>query len=255
MCCRCPATFRIQLGCGRRLRADQAAQLIEDQPWPNLYSAGLGSKGERLYRWGWVGTGSARHTLLIRQSVTDPDELAYFWCYAPDNQPAPLPVLVKVAGMRWPVEEDLKHGKQHAALADSQVRTWTAWHRHQLLSIAALAIRATAAVAADRTTPPLPQAPDQPPPADLAPIPLTVPEIGRLHTILTRIWQPISHHLHWSLWRRRHQARARWYHHRAPRTPRPATPAMIKSRSTAALLGYGRPVGGLLFRRRKSEVL
>jgi hypothetical protein len=58
----------------------------------------------------------------------DPDELAYYWCYAPDDLPAPLPVLATVAGMRWPVEEDLKHGKQHAALADSQVRTWTAWH-------------------------------------------------------------------------------------------------------------------------------
>lgn len=212
-----PCDFRVQLGCGARIRADQAAKLIEDQPWPNLYSAGLGSKGERLYRWGWIGTASARHSLLIRQSVTDPDELAYYWCYAPDDLPAPLPVLATVAGMRWPVEEDLKHGKQHAALADSQVRTWTAWHRHQLLSIAALAVRATAAAhAADRITAQLlPQAPDQPPPADLAPIPLTVPEIGRLHSILTRIWQPIQHHLQWSLWRRRHQARARWYHHRA----------------------------------------
>jgi SRSO17 transposase len=200
-----PRDFRLTLGCGARVRAEQAAQLIEDQPWPNLYSAGLGSKGERLSRWGWIGTASARHSLLIRQSLSDPEELAYYWCYAPDDQPAPLPVLVKVAGMRWPVEEDLKHGKQHAALTDSQVRTWTAWHRHQLLSIAALAIKATAAAQARRphTPPPLPQAPDQPPPADLPPIRLTVPQIGRLHTILTRIWRPIQHHLHWSLWRHR----------------------------------------------------
>lgn len=212
-----PCDFRVQLGCGRRMRADQAAKLIEDQPWPNLYSAGPGSKGERLYRWGWIGTASTRHSLLIRQSLTDPDELAYYWCHTPDDQPAPLPVLVKVAGQRWPVEEDLKHGKQHAALTDSQVRTWTAWHRHQLLSIAALAIKAVAAAQArhHHTPPPQPHSPDQPPPADLTPIPLTVPEIGRLHALLNRAWQPIQHHLHWSLWRRLHQARARWYHHRA----------------------------------------
>jgi hypothetical protein len=65
--------------------------------------------------------------------------------------------------------------------------------------------------------------PDQPPPADLPPIPPTVLEIGRLHTILTRIWRPIQHHPHWSLWRRRHQARARWYHHRTARNSRYAS--------------------------------
>lgn len=128
-----------------------------------------------------------------------------------------LPVLLKVAGQRWPVEEDLKHGKQHAALTDSQVRTRTAWHRHQLLSIAALAIKAVAAAQArhHHTPPPQPHSPDQPPPSDLTPIPLTVPEISRLHALLNRAWQPIQHHLHWSLWRRLHQARARWYHRRA----------------------------------------
>jgi SRSO17 transposase len=54
-------------------------------------------------------------------------------------------VLVKVAGMRWPVEDDLGLGKQHTALARSQVHPWTAWHRHQILSIDALCISATAA--------------------------------------------------------------------------------------------------------------
>jgi hypothetical protein len=42
-------------------------------------------------------------------------------------------------------------------------------------------------------------------------IPLTVPEITRLLT--TRPARP-GHTEHWSNWRRRHQARARWYHQR-----------------------------------------
>jgi hypothetical protein len=46
-------------------------------------------------------------------------------------------------------------------------------------------------------------------------IPLTVVEIRRLFNLLTPTRQDTAHHLHWSWWRRRHQARARWYHYRA----------------------------------------
>jgi hypothetical protein len=80
--------------------------------------------------------------------------------------------------------------------------------------MAALAVCAvTAALLHDRTStlaPPLVR-PDQQPPADPGMIPLTVPEITRLLT--TRPATP-GHTEHWPNWRRRHQARARWYHQR-----------------------------------------
>jgi hypothetical protein len=59
-----------------------------------------------------------------------------------------------------------------------------------------------------RATPPV--RPDQPAPADTGMIPLTVPEIGRLlaHP------PPPGTAAHWLDWRRRHQARAAWYHQR-----------------------------------------
>jgi hypothetical protein len=44
-------------------------------------------------------------------------------------------------------------------------------------------------------------------------IPLTVPEIRRLLALLLRT-PPPGHAIHWLNWRRRHQARARWYHQR-----------------------------------------
>jgi hypothetical protein len=61
------------------------------------------------------------------------------------------------------------------------------------------------------TQPPPPVRPGQPPPADPVMIPLTVPEITRLLSI-----QPArtGHAELWSNWRRRHQARSRWYHQR-----------------------------------------
>jgi hypothetical protein len=57
---------------------------------------------------------------------------------------------------------------------------------------------------------PPPARPGQLPPADLGMIPLTIPEIARL---LARPVLP-GHAAYWLGWRRRHQARARWYHHR-----------------------------------------
>jgi hypothetical protein len=45
--------------------------------------------------------------------------------------------------------------------------------------------------------------------------PLTAAQIKRVVNQLTRAWQPIRHYLHWSRRRRRHQARARSFHHRA----------------------------------------
>jgi hypothetical protein len=46
-------------------------------------------------------------------------------------------------------------------------------------------------------------------------IPLTVPEIKRILAALTARPLPPPHVIHWDAWTRRHQARARWFHHRA----------------------------------------
>lgn len=62
---------------------------------------------------------------------------------------------------------------------------------------------------------PTPATPDTAPPADPGLIPLTVAEVKRLINLFTRRWHSITHHLRWHIWRRRHQARARWFHHRA----------------------------------------
>jgi hypothetical protein len=45
-------------------------------------------------------------------------------------------------------------------------------------------------------------------------IPLTIPEIKRLLAALPTRARPPGHAEHWVNWRRRHQARARWYHQR-----------------------------------------
>jgi hypothetical protein len=136
----------------------------------------------------------------------------------PEGRPVTLPTLVRVAGMRWPVEEDFRTGKGHFGLDHSQVRLYHALLRHLVLTTAALAICAVTAAATrirTSTLAPAPTSPYDEPPNDPGLIPLTVAETNRLYNMLTRAWHTITHHLRWNHWRRRHQARARWFHQRA----------------------------------------
>jgi hypothetical protein len=109
-------------------------------------------------------------------------------------------------------------GKPEFGLASSQVRRYPALTRHLAPAMAALAVCATTAALARPRTSTLaspPTTPDELPPEDPGLIPLTAAEIKRLVNLVTRAWQSIRHYLHWSWWRRRHQARARWFHYRA----------------------------------------
>ena len=210
------SNFHLTLATGTRMScAEAASRLLADIRW-EVRSAGKGSKGDRWYGWAWLGTVSPRHWLLVRRHLVT-GELAYHYCHVPEGQPLSMIRLIRAAGLRWPVEEDFSLAKDSFGLDESQVRLYTAIARHTVLVMAALAICAvTAALLRHRTdTQPSPPArPGQPPPADPGMIPLTVPEIRRLLTTLIRTPSPPGHATDWSDWRRRHQARSRWYHQR-----------------------------------------
>jgi hypothetical protein len=72
-----------------------------------------GSKGDRRYGWAWVTTTGPRHFLLIRKHL-ETGELAYHYCYVPAGRTATLMTLVRVACLRWPVEEGFEFGKDHS---------------------------------------------------------------------------------------------------------------------------------------------
>ena len=94
---------------------------------------------------------------------------------------------------------------------------YTAILRHAVLVMAAFGICAvTAALLKDRTdTQPRPGHPDRALSAKPGMIPLTILEISRL--LAARLLQPhpLGHATHWLNWRRRYQARSRWYHQHA----------------------------------------
>ena len=190
-----------------RVRADRVAAGLPDTAWQRR-SAGAGSKGPRLYDWAWLDQvttdadpdDGGHHSLLIRRNPTT-GELAFYRCWTPRT--ATLTHLVRVAGIRWSVEESFQAAKSQVGLDQHQVRRWHSWHRFTTLALAALAILAICAADAARHDP-----------DDTALIRLTVNEVRRLiNACIIRPITDLAHRLRWSQWRRRHQARARRSHY------------------------------------------
>lgn len=199
----------IVTGIGVRKAVELAVRLPQEA-WQRR-SAGAGAKGERLYDWALIATtdtaadpdNSGAHWLLIRRNRST-GELAFYRAYAPAD--VPLVVLVTVAGTRWRIEESFQSGKELAGLDEHQVRRWRSWHRWTVLAMLAHAFLSVMTA----TQP----AGDHPDDHSSEMIPLTRNEIRRLLTAATAPIQTAAHTLKWSIWRRRHQARARASHYR-----------------------------------------
>src|SRR3712207_3738148 len=121
---------------GQRLgfvRVEKWLAKVPPDGWRRL-SAGDGAKGPRLYDWAYLPYRGAapgwRMGLLIRRSPAKPDELAYHLTHAPEE--TTLAELVRVAGMRWTVENCFEAAKGEVGLDEYEVRSWTGWHRDRL---------------------------------------------------------------------------------------------------------------------------
>ncbi len=199
---------RVRINHGRTpIRADTVASRLPATAWQR-HSSGPGAKGPRYYDWAWIHIRDNHRHLLIRRNRTT-RELTFCLCWS--RTAVTLPQLVRVAGVRWSIEECFQAAKGQVGLDHYQVRHWTSWHRH--ITLAMLALAFLTAVAAS-TTPDRPADPHHPSrSSDL--ITLTVPEIRHL---LAAVFDPpagtAARLLQWSHWRRRHQATARRSHYR-----------------------------------------
>ena len=106
-----PVSFAVTLPSGRKTAVSALARLIPAAAWETR-SCGRGCKGHRDYAWAWAGTASPRHWVLIRRSLADPADLAFFYCHVPEGRPASLPALIAVAGKRWPAGRVPPAGKR-----------------------------------------------------------------------------------------------------------------------------------------------
>ena len=106
------------------------------------HSAGEGSKGPRVYNWAWVRLArwpvpGWAHWLLVRRSLDDPSDLAYYVVFGPTG--TTLATLVRVAGTRWAVEQGFELAKGEVGLDHYEVRRWDGWYRHITLALLAQA--------------------------------------------------------------------------------------------------------------------
>ena len=143
----------------RRLRRGRAARRWPSGPracpaaaW-RPRSAGTGVQGERVDAWACLPLEEAtapgwRRWLLVRRWGVDPDDLAFYVAYGPEDTPEAE--LVRVCGMRWQVEEGFAQAKGEVGLDQYEVRTWTAWHRFVTLALLAHAYLAVTRLAASR---------------------------------------------------------------------------------------------------------
>ena len=197
--------------------ADAVKKVLKGKRAWEVRSAGKGSKGERWYAWAWLAASSPRHSLLVRRHLKT-GELAFHYCFVPEGQPESKARLIRAAGLRWPVEESFELAKGCFGLDQCQARLYTAILRHLVLVMAALAVCAvTAAQLRERTDSqaPPPGRPTDKPPADPGLVPLSVREVKHLLAAALRQSRPAAHAARWLHWRRRHQARSRWFHKRA----------------------------------------
>lgn len=193
-------------------RPDELVTRLPRHVWQRL-SAGAGAKGQRFYDWALVDIDPdaevAGHRWLLIRRNRRTKELAFYRCFAPG--PVALPVLVRVAGTRWRVEESFQAGKGLAGLDQHQVRRWISWRRWTILAMLAHAFLAVIAA----TEP-------DPDPTSHSWIRLTCNEIQ--HLFATLVAAPvidITHRLGFSLWRRGHQHRARQAHYQRQNTQKP----------------------------------
>ena len=75
------------------------------------------------------------HWLLVRRSIAKPEELAYYVCFGPAE--TSLKELVRVAGVRWSIEECFEEAKGQVGLDQYEVRKWDGWYRHITLAMLA----------------------------------------------------------------------------------------------------------------------
>ncbi|WP_051462761.1 hypothetical protein [Haloglycomyces albus] len=96
--------------------------------WTRL-PQGEGERGPREYDWAWgllpgqsdVHDGYER-SVLARRSPNDPDDIAYYLCFAPIGTTKSK--LMSIAVARWGIESCFEEAKGQCGLDDYQVRQW-----------------------------------------------------------------------------------------------------------------------------------
>ena len=132
---------RVAKGAPRARMVSEVIASLPKSAWKRL-AVVEGEKGLITYHWARVRVVESRDQLpgpdvwgLSRRPPSTPDKLAYYLAYAPPK--TSLEMLVRVASMRYTVEQCIEEAKGETGLDQYEVRFWHSWYRHITLSMMA----------------------------------------------------------------------------------------------------------------------
>jgi len=121
-------------------RPVQVKDLVKDIPTGSWTRAKIkeGSKGPIICDFAFIHLTESRANLpaselwlIIRRNLDDPTVVKFYFSNAPTE--TPLLELVRICGMRWPIENIFEEAKGVVGLDHYEMRSWIGWHHHMLL--------------------------------------------------------------------------------------------------------------------------
>lgn len=133
-----PKTNMVPLG-GRKKKIERLAERVPKDAWSEVLLAE--DSGQRR-PWEWACLGLAADPkkgmsrwLLVRRSTDDPEDLAFYQAYGPED--TSVEELVRICQHRWAIEFAFEEAKGEIGMDHYEVRKWGAWHRYVTLCLLA----------------------------------------------------------------------------------------------------------------------
>jgi SRSO17 transposase len=136
-----PTRPRLVPGEPQPVRVDALTQAIPASVW-HPYQIKEGSRGPLVAEFALQRVVTVREGLpgpevwlVCRRSLGPDPQVKYYLSNGPAHLQAA--VLVRIAGMRWPIETAIEEGKGGLGMDHYEVRSWTGWHHHMTLCLLA----------------------------------------------------------------------------------------------------------------------
>jgi SRSO17 transposase len=133
-----PKTNMVPLG-GRKKKIERLAERLPEDAFSEVPP--VQDSGERR-PWEWACLGLAADPkkgmsrwLLVRRGTDDPEELAFYQAYGPED--TSVEELVRICQKRWAIEVAFEEAKGEIGMDQYEVRKWGAWHRYVTLCLLA----------------------------------------------------------------------------------------------------------------------
>jgi SRSO17 transposase len=136
-----PTKLRLRTPTNHPRRVDSLVARIPKLAWTRALIK-EGSKGPLVCDFAFLRVTEARAGLpgpklwlIIRRNVDDSSVVKFYFSNAPSD--LPFTDLIRMAGMRWPIESIFEEGKGEVGFDHYETRSWLGWHHHMLLSFLA----------------------------------------------------------------------------------------------------------------------